>query len=48
MMDYYSRKAIKYSTEDDTFLSEDALKIREKVEPNKERSEEISIIFNRV
>jgi hypothetical protein len=42
MMNYWTRKAIKYPTDSDTFLSEDALKVLKKVEPNKGRNEEIS------
>jgi hypothetical protein len=42
MMNYWTRKTIKYTTERDTFLSEDAEKMLQKVEPNKERNEEIS------
>jgi hypothetical protein len=48
MMNYWARKAIKYPTEKDTFLSEDTVKMLQKVEPNKERNDEISQIFNRV
>jgi hypothetical protein len=47
-MNYWCRKAVKYSTEEDTFLSTDAMKILEKVEPNEKKGEEIYTIFNRV
>jgi hypothetical protein len=48
MMNRWCRKAINYPTDEDTFLSEDAVKVLEKVEPNKEKGEDIYIIFNRV
>jgi hypothetical protein len=48
MMDYWSRKVIKYPTEEDTYLSTDAKKILEKVEPNKEKGKAIYETFNRV
>jgi hypothetical protein len=47
-MNYWCRKAIQYPIEENAFISTDAMKILEKVEPNKEKSEEIYIIFNRV
>jgi hypothetical protein len=47
-MNYWCRKAIKYPTEEDTFLSTDAMKVLEKVEPNQKKGNEIYLIFNRV
>jgi hypothetical protein len=41
MIKNWARKALKYPTETDTSLSQAAMKILEKVEPNKERSEAI-------
>jgi hypothetical protein len=38
----------KYSTEEDTYLSTDAKKVFEKVEPNEEKGKAIYEIFNRV
>jgi hypothetical protein len=48
MKNSWTRKALKYPTETDTSLSQAAMKILEKVEPNKERNEAIYKIFNRV
>jgi hypothetical protein len=47
-MNYLSRKSINYPTCDDEALSEDAMKILEKVEPNKKKGEKLCTIFNRV
>jgi hypothetical protein len=48
MMNYWARKALKFPTETDTYLSQTAMKILGKFEPNKEKSEVIYEIFNRV
>jgi hypothetical protein len=48
MMNYLRRKAIKYATEEDTYLSTDEKKVLEKVEPNQEKGKPIYEIFNRV
>jgi hypothetical protein len=47
-MNYWTRKGFKYETEKDTFLSQSALMILEKVKPNQERSDSIYIIFHRI
>jgi hypothetical protein len=47
-MNYWFRKAIKYHTEEDTYLSTDVKKILEKVESNQEKGKFIYEIFNRV
>jgi hypothetical protein len=48
MMNFWCKKAIKYLTEEDTYLSTDAKKVLEKVEPNQEKGKPIYEIFNRV
>jgi hypothetical protein len=48
MMNCWCRRAIKYATEEETFLTPDAKKVLEKVEPNQEKGKAIYEIFNRV
>jgi hypothetical protein len=48
LMNYWVKKAIKYHTEEDTFLSQDAVKVFEKIEPKKEKGETIYEIFKRM
>jgi hypothetical protein len=47
-MNYWVRKAIKYFTEEDTFLCQDAVKVLEKIESKKDKREAIYEVFNRV
>jgi hypothetical protein len=48
MMNYRCRRAINYPTDEDTYLSIDAKKVLEKVEPNQKKGRTIYVIFNRV
>jgi hypothetical protein len=47
MMNYLSRKTIKYRTKKHTYLSQSTEKFFEKIEPNKEKIEAILENFNR-